>query len=1099
MKRIGTILCGTFFVCAFASVTVWAQATAQINGRVTDQSGAVLPGVEITATQTETGINRNAITDETGSFILPNLATGPYRLEAALSGFRTFVQTGIVLQVNSNPVINAVLEVGQLTEQVEVQANAAMVETRTVGVGVVIENQRILELPLDGRQPTSLITLSGAAVQTEGGTSGAGGARRMAGAVGISVAGGLSTGTIYLLDGAMHNSPYDNFNLPLPFPDALQEFKVETGGLSAQHGMYSGASVNSVTKSGTNEFHGNLFEFVRNDLFNARNYFATKHSTLKRNQFGGTLGGPIQTNKLFFFGGYQGTIIRQDPSDIRDFVPTAAMLSGDFTAFASPACNSGRQITLRAPFLNNRIDPAQFSKGALTLASKLPKSNDPCGGVTRGERQISDNHQMLGRVDYQLSDKQSLFGRSMFVTYKEPSPFSLDSTNILNNIVSLDQLFQSYALGHTYLFSPNTVNSFRLVVNRTATDRVAAQYFSAPDIGINIYSFVAGSMSVDVTGGFGLGGNPGPTRTTAYQAANDVNLVRGTHQIGIGANVAYWRNNLNAFTGASRGAFTFSGETTGLGMADLLLGKPSRFMQRAPNTTYMSQPYIGAYIADSWRLTPRLTVNYGARWEPYFPQVYRNGKIANFSEDRYKAGTKSTVFKNAPTGFYYPGDPGFPGTSCRPFGICNATGINKRWWDMAPRLGFAWDVKGNGRTSVRASLATGYDMITAGSLNTAITPPWEPSITIDTPVGGFENPWLGYPGGNPFPIGAVDPNTPFPAYSNYFDIPYDNPRTTRHSWNLSIQRQIGADWLLSASYLGSQTAHVWVAQELNQALYIPGGPCTIQGVTYNPCSSTGNANVRRRLFQTYSNIGGTPIGFLSEYQAVGTQSYHGLLTSIQRRAASGLTIGGNYTWSHCNGDGHSPGGNPGVTLQDPNNRALDRGNCESDRRHILNVTAVAQTPQFANRALGALASGWKLSGIYRWSTGSYLTITSGVNRSLTGVSNERPNQVLENPYGNKTLTNFLNPSAFALPALGSLGNMGPRNIQGPNSWQFDLALSRILGVTENQRLEVRAEAYNLTNSLRPGNPVTNLRSGTFGQILTSSDPRILQFALKYVF
>jgi hypothetical protein len=1075
MKLIGIIV-----------LALWPQATAQISGRVTDQSGAVLPGVEITATQTDTGILRNAITDETGSFILPNLATGPYRLQAALSGFRTFVQTGIVLQVSSNPVINPVLEVGQLTEEVEVQANAAMVETRTVGVGVVIENQRILELPLDGRQPTSLITLSGAAVQTEGGTSGAGGARRMAGAVGISVAGGLSTGTVYLLDGAMHNSPYDNFNLPLPFPDALQEFKVETGGLSAQHGMYSGASVNSVTKSGTNEFHGNAFEFIRNDLFNARNYFARKNSTLKRNQFGGTLGGPIQTNKLFFFGGYQGTIIRQDPSDLRDFVPSPAMLAGDFTAFASPACNGGRQITLRAPFVNNQIAPGQFNRAALALTAKLPKTSDPCGGVTRGERQISNNHQALGRVDYQMTSKQSLFGRTMFVTYKEPSPFSLDSTNILNNIVSLDQFFQSYAIGHTYLISPNTVNSFRLVVNRTATDRVAAEYFSAPDIGINIFSFVKGSMSVDVTGGFSLGGNPGPTRTTAYQAANDLSLIRGTHQIGIGGNVAYWRNNLNALTGASRGAFTFSGDITGLGMADFLVGRPSRFMQRAPNTTYMSQPYIGAYIADSWRVAPRLTVNYGVRWEPYFPQVYRNGKIANFSESRYKAGVKSTVFRNAPTGFYYPGDPDFPGTSCRSSGICNATGINKRWWDFAPRLGFAWDVSGDGRTSVRASFATGYDMITAGSLNTAITPPWEPSITIETPAGGFENPWLGYPGGNPFPIGAVDPNTPFPAFSNYFSIPYDNPRTTRYSWNLSVQRQIATDWLVSASYLGSQTAHIWVAQELNQALFVPG-------------ATTANANNRRRLPLTYPNIGGTPIGFLSEYQAVGTQSYHGLLTSIQRRAASGVTVGGNYTWSHCYGDNHSPGGNPGVTLQDPNNRALDRGNCDSDRRHILNVTTVAQTPQFTNTTLRALVTGWRLSGIYRWSTGSYLTITSGVNRSLTGVSNERPDQVLVNPYGNKTLTNYLNPAAFAQPALGSLGNMGPRNIKGPNSWQFDLALSRVFGITEAQRLEVRAEAYNVTNSLRPLNPVTVHRSGTFGQILTASDPRILQFALKYVF
>src|SRR5262245_24684056 len=331
MRHSVSCLCVGLFLCALTNIVVWAQATAQINGTVKDGTGAVLPGVEITVTQTETGISRNTVSDEAGAYILPNLAVGPYRLEASLPGFRTYVQTGIVLQVNASPVINPVLEVGQVSEQVEVQANATLVETRTVGVGQVIENERILELPLNGRQVTDLITLSGAAVQTATNVPD----RNMPQVTAMSVAGGLSTGTVYMLDGAMHNDVYSNYNLPLPFPDALQEFKVETSALSAPNGMYSGASVNSVTKAGTNEVHGSLFEFVRNDLFNARNYFATTNSTLKRNQFGGTLGGPIKHNKLFFFGGYQGTTVRQDAADFRAFVPTAAMMAGDFTAVAS--------------------------------------------------------------------------------------------------------------------------------------------------------------------------------------------------------------------------------------------------------------------------------------------------------------------------------------------------------------------------------------------------------------------------------------------------------------------------------------------------------------------------------------------------------------------------------------------------------------------------------------------------------------------------------------------------------------------------------------------------------------------------------------------
>jgi hypothetical protein len=253
------------------------------------------------------------------------------------------------------------------------------------------------------------------------------------------------------------------------------------------------------------------------------------------------------------------------------------------------------------------------------------------------------------------------------------------------------------------------------------------------------------------------------------------------------------------------------------------------------------------------------------------------------------------------------------------------------------------------------------------------------------------------------------------------------------------------------------------------------------------------------------------MAFLDQYEAGGTASYNGLLLSVQRRASRGVTVGGNYTWSHCYGDDSkaNSGGTPGQTYQDPNNRSLDRGNCEGDRRHIFNMTAVGQTPQFAKPTLRALASGWILSGIYRRSSGPFLTITSGVDRQLSGVQNQRPDQVLLNPYGDKSITNYLNPKAFALPALGSLGNMRPYNIAGPGTWQLDVALSRVFKVRENQKVEIRAEAYNLTNSFRPGvvgvapagvgAPVTNFSAGNFGQINASLDPRIMQFALKYIF
>src|SRR5262245_2197892 len=378
MKSVVKFFVVASMTLAFACPVAWAQSTAQISGTVTDPSGARLPGAEVTVMQTATGAARNVITNEAGVYVLPRLATGPYRLEVTLPGFRTFVQTGIVLEVNASPVVNVQLDVGQVTETIEVQANTDLVETQKVGVGQVMETRQILELPLNGRNVTELITLSGAATTPPDGSS----SRSMSGQQNIRVAGGLSGSVRYSLDGALHTNPYDNLSLPLPFPDALQEFKVETSALNAAQGGASGAQASAVTKSGTNTLHGDVFEFLRNDLFNATPYFAAldakgnkKSSTLKRNQFGGTAGGAIIKNKLFFFSGFQGTTLRADPAENQAFVPTQAMLNGDFTTVTSTACGS-RAVTIlttdsadgsQTGFVNNQINPALFNPVALNL------------------------------------------------------------------------------------------------------------------------------------------------------------------------------------------------------------------------------------------------------------------------------------------------------------------------------------------------------------------------------------------------------------------------------------------------------------------------------------------------------------------------------------------------------------------------------------------------------------------------------------------------------------------------------------------------------------------------------------------------------------
>src|SRR4051812_15966672 len=356
MNHVVSRLTYTGLLVTFTATAALAQATAQITGTVTDSSGGVLPGASVTATQTDTGFKREVVTDASGLFSFPGIPVGPYQLDVALAGFRTSVQTGILLQVNSNQAVPVVLALGEVAETITIQANAQVVETRNLGVGQVMDNKRILDLPLNGRNPADLLQYLPASVpqvqvlasSVMGGSNGG---------QAYSLAGGLAFGVTYVLDGAMHNDPRNNLNLPLPFPDALQEFQAETNALTAQNGMHSSGAVNAVTKAGTNAFRGDVFEFLRHHSFNATDPFATKNPDgsrkddgLKRNQYGATIGGPVKTDRLFFFFGYQGTNTRVNPTDNRAFVPTPAMLSGDFTAFASPACNAGVQRNLGSPF-----------------------------------------------------------------------------------------------------------------------------------------------------------------------------------------------------------------------------------------------------------------------------------------------------------------------------------------------------------------------------------------------------------------------------------------------------------------------------------------------------------------------------------------------------------------------------------------------------------------------------------------------------------------------------------------------------------------------------------------------------------------------------
>jgi hypothetical protein len=1085
------------------SSALFAQSvsTSQIAGRVQDSSGLAIPGAQVTVTQTDTGATRTAQTEADGTYLLPNLPIGPYRIEVKKEGFSTYIQSGIVLQVSSNPTIDVSLQVGSVSEQVVVEAAASMVETHNTGIGQVVDQQRVVDLPLNGRNATDLIYLAGAAATAPNADLIS--AKNYPGEAPISVAGGLATGTTYLLDGGEFNDSLNNLNLPLPFPDALQEFKVETSALPAQYGEHSGGAVNALTKSGSNEFHGGAFEFVRNYIFNARNFLAPTRDSLKRNQFGGYAGGPIKKDKLFFFLGYQGTLIRSNPSQGFTFEPTPQMLAGNFSTITSPACSSKGQITLKGPFVDNMISPSLFSPAAVKMMSFYPTTSDPCGKVFFGILSNQDEHQGLAKVDYQLSTKQSMYLR-YFVTHSlQPSPFN--GTNPLSETVAgANDLVNSGVFGHTYVISPNMINSFHATFNRSAVTKIQTPSFDANTLGIDMTTLVPGHIVVSVSNALyssTVFSYASKDPTQSYQGADDFSVIKGSHQMQFGVDYIHYIDNVYGPLFGD-GSFSFTGATTGLPMADFLLGDAATFTQGNLQYDDNRYNYFGLYAQDNWKVTSRLTANFGLRWEPYFGGSLKTGEVTHFSPELFAQGVQSGVYVNAPAGLQFPGDPGF-NTGNRP--------AFTSWKDFAPRAGIAWDPQGNGKMTIRASWGMFYDLPqTLFGYGFVEEPPWGESITR-TSVS-FTNPWAGFAGGNPFPI-TLNKDFTFPNFGTYANYPLHLQVTYLEQWNLSFQRQFGTNWLASVSYLGNNTIHLWGNNPINAPVFMGLGPCSIAGTAYKVCSTAANENQRRPLYLE-NPAQGKYYGAIDQLGTGGTASYNALLLSMQHRLSNHFTVLANYTYSHCITDPFvSELDSTASQYTDPTDRRFDRGNCiQIDHRHNFNLSGVAESPKFSERWLQRLAGDWRLSLSIRAETGSYYSVTTGSDTTLEGTGAPRPNQILEDPYcASPSPSCWLNPKAFSNISgsmLGTLGNVGSGSISGPAYLTVNMALSRLIFIREKQSLELRGEAFNLLNNFSPGTPgpgvstttiATALNASNFGQIQIAADPRIMQFALKYVF
>jgi outer membrane receptor protein involved in Fe transport len=765
--------------------------------------------------------------------------------------------------------------------------------------------------------------------------------------------------------------------------------------------------------------------------------------------------------------------------------PTARMLAGDFSLIASAQCNNGRTITLPAPFVGNTISPALFSRAALNVTSRLPTGPDPCGRITFDRKNDSNEKIIVGRADYQWTANHSLFGRYQLADFNSDSDF--DGSNFLSSTASpIDNAVHSVVLGDSLIFGSNTVNSIRATYNSTKIFKPGNDTFDFQDVGIKSTVLLPDFIRIGVAGGFNLGGTvPGSTPSKSYQFSDDLSMVRGSHQFGVGMNYIHDESHGIIYQMAV-GNFQFTGQATGLGLADFLLGRPNGFSLGSITRSYMHYNYIGSYVQDTWRVNPRVTLNAGIRWDPYFPPTAATPTLGHFEQDRFDKGLRSTKFPTGPAGMIFQGDPEFLSGDAAGF---------RQWNDWAPRVALVIDPQGDGRSSIRTAYGRFYDSPQGFSFN-GYASALPNGVNLTSTTATLDDPWGQFPGGDPFPV-VPGPNMTFPNFGIYVTAPFDQPASRADQWNVSYQRQLGTNWAASANFLINHGRHLPVSNETNPSTFIP-GTCGAAA-----CSTTANANQRRRLFLQNPTLG-SAYADLVEVVNIGRSNYKGLLLSLQRRSTTGLSVQGNYTLSKCDSDRleMAAGGTIGATpLTRPNNLDADYGSCgPADRRHVVNASVVYQTPSSPG-VLGALTGDWQFSGIVQGQSGNYFSVVTGVDNALNKVATtptQRPTQILDDPYL-KQGYRWLNPAAFQAPAPGTYGTMPFNAIVGPGRFNVDAGVVRSFRVRGQQELQFRGEVFNLFNRTQLGVPELRMNQALFGLITAAGDPRIAQLALKYSF
>jgi len=1075
------------------STALTAQVTgARITGIVTDSSNAAIPNAQLTITNTDTNVVTRVSADDRGEYSAPSLPAGPYKILTSASGFADGLQTNVVVTIGQNATLNVTLQPAGATESVTVTSSPALINATTAEISQVVTENSIKELPLNGRDPSTLVFLAaGVTNELQSQASTLPTTNSFPTQSGGSAGGGRQGSTYYLLDGVTNMDYFALLAAPFPNADATQEFRVITNNFDARYGFSPAAVVSIQSKAGTNGFHGGAFEFLRNAKLNAANYFSHQVDPLKRNQFGGYLGGPILKDKLFFFGNYQGT--RQSTSATQNvtYTPTQAMLNGDFSAVA---------VDLSAPFATvggkrNQIDPALFSPGALKIAASLPLGTDPATGLTNfvGPKQRSNYDEGTGRIDWTINDRQSLFVRNF--TYSFLQPGASIPGNLLAGVQGLHGIYYNDAVGYTFTITPRLLNSITAfyttfdfqsgtpLFDKSGKQVCLSEYIAVADPTGSCYignvSAIDGNSLYGGALGFSLfGGSVNDTRRRNYGLSDTVTYTKGKHTLFFGTDILHRYTHESSGYG-SNPAVSISNTFTGFTLSDFLLGDVQSLAQNAGENGSVSGWMIGVYAQDQYKLKPNLTVNLGLRWDPYTPFAIDGGRGAVFNP-----GQQSTRYPNAPLGVVYPGDAGV-----------NDAIIPSSYRYFEPRIGIAYQPMP--KTAIRAGFGLFTTPLEDASYNHVYdTAPFNPSFsynaTASTPIP-FDHPWANFPA-----TGGTSPFPPFasPGYSPPSNSTFTTPMqlgavfpknfrlAVAQSWNLSVEQQFTDTVAFHVAYVGSEVYHLATPIEQN-----PG----VLGSTINN---------GRPTYPNFSSIIQVQIG--------GTSSYNALQVGAEKRLSHNIQVQANYTWSHTFDVGGS--GDPSFesSVSDPHNIGHDHGPSSLNYPNVFVSNFTYEAPKFAhaNGLIRNTIGGWALSGIVTLQSGPPFTVNGGQGNNNSGfqVYQDRADLTgapLQVRQGGKSqwLNHYFNPAAFRNNAVGTAGDSPKYLMQEAPIYTADLGVQKNWTYRERYGLQFRFEAFNAFNHPSFGQPDSNPDDSNFGQITSTGaiPARVGQAALKLTF